>query len=367
MLDGATAAENELCAAVDREGKRMMPRRLLPHALSAFVAGAAALFSVGALAQQPAARAGDPAHDRLVQDAKKEGEVVVYSTAPPSDNKAIVDGFEALYHIPVKLWRSSSEEILQRAIAEAGAGRTQVDAVINTGVGLEAMHREKLLQPIETSASAGLLPEAIPAHHEWVGVYLAPMVQLYNTQKIRKEDLPKTWDDLLAPRWKDKLAIEAADYDWFQAVVENLGRDRGLALFRKMVAQNKVSVRKGHSLLANLVVAGEVPLALTVYQFTADQLHASGAPVASFVIPPAMTIQVGVGLSKAPVHPHAAMLFRDYLIHEAQDMLAKRDFVPARATLAAHVPFQMKVQDAASVLDHSREWENLYRQIFVMR
>ncbi len=304
---------------------------------------------------------------RWLAAARAEGEVVAYSTAPPQDNKALTDAFTARYAIPVKLWRSSSEDILRRAVAEARAGATQADAFLNTGMGLEALHREKLLQPFASPYVGSLIPAAYPAHHEWVGVYLALMVQLYNTNLVAKADLPKSFEDLLAPAWKGKLGIEATDYDWFQGAVQSLGRDKGLQLFRTLVARNGVSVRKGHSLLANLVVAGEVPLGLTVYQFTAEQLRQSGAPVDWFVIPPAQAIQVGVGVTRQPKHPNAAMLFADFLISGAQDVLAARNFYAVRQDIAAKIPFPLEVQDAARSLDGSAEWEELYKKTFGVR
>ena len=315
-----------------------------------------------AFAQQPAG-----ADEKLVAAAKAEGEVVVYSTAPPEDNKALASAFEARYGVPVKIWRASSEDILQRAMAEANAGRPQADAFINTGLGLEPMSREKLLRAIDSPLTARLIPEASPAHREWTGFYLAIMVQLYNTNLVKKADLPKSWDDLLDSRWAGKLAIEAADSDWFQAVVENIGKDKGLALFRDIAAKNRVSVRKGHSLLANLVVAGEIPLALTTYDFTAAQLRRSGAPVDFFAIAPAMAVQVASAVAREPKHPAAAMLFHDFLLGEAQDILARREFITTRRDVVAKAPFPIQIQDAPRVLDGMREWEELYRKTFVAR
>ena len=77
---------------------------------------------------------------------------------------------------------------------------------------------------------------------------------------MKKESLPKTYRDLLKPEWKNKLGIEAEDFDWFAQVVHGLGEAEGLQLFREIVASNGISVRKGHTLLNNLVTAGEVPL-----------------------------------------------------------------------------------------------------------
>src|SRR5207244_5770902 len=97
-----------------------------------------------------------------------------------------------------------------------------------------------------------------------------PILQAYNTRLVKKEDLPKTFQDLLDPKWKGKLGIEANVPEWYSTVVLNMGEDKGIKFFRDLVGRNGISVRTGHSLLNNMVVAGEVPLALTVYNFMAE-------------------------------------------------------------------------------------------------
>jgi iron(III) transport system substrate-binding protein len=303
---------------------------------------------------------------RLLPLAKAEGEVAVYSTAPPEDNKAITDAFEARYGVPVKLWRGKSEDILQRTLQEASAGQRLVDALVNTGEGLESTQREGLLQKIESPWRDTLIPEASPAHGEWIGFYLAPMVQFYNTNLVRKSELPKAWADLADPKWKGKLGVESADSDWLQQVVDTLGREKGLAIFAD-IAKNRVSVRRGHSLLANLVTAGEVPFALTAYQFTTEQIRASGAPVDWYTIGPAISPQVGVGLAKQPPHPNAAALFADFVAGPGQDVLAKRAFVASRKDIFAKAGFPMKVEDAATaaaVVDGEAEWDATFKRLF---
>ena len=106
-------------------------------------------------------------------------------------------------------------------------------------------------------------------------------------------------------------------------------RHQGLKLFRDIVATNGISVRKGHSLLNNLVVAGEVPLALTIYGFIAEQAKAKGAPLDWFVIPPLIARPTAAGVARNAPHPHAAVLFYDFLIGDAQPILASRQFVIA--------------------------------------
>jgi iron(III) transport system substrate-binding protein len=214
---------------------------------------------------------------------------------------------------------------------------------------------------------AGIIPEAIAPHRQWVAVYLSMFVQAYNTDLVRKETLPNTFYDLLRPQWKDRLGIEAEDYDWFAQVVMDLGEAQGLRLFRDIVASNGISVRKGHSLLTNLVVAGEVPLALTAYGFLAEQAKRRGAPLDWFVIPPAIARPTAEGLARNAPHPHAAVLFFDFLIsEEGQQILASRQFVTVSRSI--ETPFNkgpLKLIDSAAILDQARKWQDLYHKTII--
>jgi len=106
------------------------------------------------------------------------------------------------------------------------------------------------------------------------------------TQRHQARDAPTTYEDLLNPRFKGKLAVEAEDANWFMSVVLSMGEEKGLKLFRDIVASNGMSVRKGHTLLANLVPTGEVPLALTAYSYRVEQLKNEGAPIEIVYLPP---------------------------------------------------------------------------------
>jgi iron(III) transport system substrate-binding protein len=232
---------------------------------------------------------------------------------------------------------------------------------------LEPLYRENLLQEVKSPNLAGIIPQAIAPHRQWVAVYLSTFVQAYNTDLIRKESLPKTFYDLLRPQWKDKLGIEAEDFDWFAQVVMNIGEAQGLRLFRDIVASNGISVRKGHSLLTNLVVAGEVPLALSAYGFLAEQAKRRGAPLDWFVIPPTIARATAEGLARNAPHPYAAVLFFDFLIgEEGQQILASRQFVPVSRTIETPLnkgPIQLI--DSAAMLDQARKWQDLFQKTII--
>jgi iron(III) transport system substrate-binding protein len=309
---------------------------------------------------------GADRQQRLVEGAKKEGTLTLYGSAPPEDLAVLTAAFEKKHGIKVQIWRASSETIVQRAVTESRAGRAEMDVVETNGPDMEAMYREKLLQEVKSPYLADLIPGAIMPHREWVGTRLNVIVAAYNTKLVKKEELPKTLEDLANSKWKGRLGIEASDFDWFATTVSTIGEAKGLKAFRDLVAANGVSVRKGHTLLANLVVAGEVPLALTVYHYKAEQLKNSGAPIDWFILPPAVARFQGVGVARRAPHPHAAVLFYDFMLTDAQEILSKRDFTPASRKIESTITkAPIKFVDPKQMLDEDEKWNKLYSEIVI--
>ena len=306
---------------------------------------------------------------RLVDGAKKEGPLSIYTSAQSEDMGALVAGFEKKYGLKSTTWRAGSEKVLQRAVTEARAGRHTVDVIETNGPELESMSREKVLQAVKSSHHAQLLPAAIRPHGEWVGTRLNVFVQAYNTKLVKKEEQPKTWDDLLHARWKGKLGIEADDQDWLSGVVGDLGEARGVKLFKDIVAANGMSVRKGHTLLTQLVVSGEIPFALTVYSYKAEQFKQKGAPIDWFTIGTAIARPNGIGVARQAPNPHSALLFYDFEIsEEGQRILAGRDFVPTNTRVDAGASkMPLKVVDSRVMLDEYEKWTKLYEEIFLAK
>ena len=318
----------------------------------------------GASLAELAMYSGPDRSARLIAGAKREGTVTVYSSLTVDDMKVFGGAFEKKYGIKLQLWRSSSEDILQRAVVEARGGRFDVDAIETSAAEMESLHREKLLQEVKSPLIADLNPAALLPHREWIGDRLNLITSAYNTDLIKPADLPKTYDDLVAPKWKGKLGIEADDSIWFGALITALGEEKGLKTFRDMVRANGLSLRKGHTLLSNLVVSGEVPFTLTAYQYKAEQLKKSGAPIEWYVIPPGISRFLGTGVMRRAPHPHAAILFLDFMLSDAQRLLLDRDFIPTNMKVKPlEIPF--KVIDPAQMLDEADKWSKLYDEIVV--
>lgn len=334
--------------------------------LSALALPAIAQAPGSALAEL-ASYAGPDREQRLLEGARREGTLNLYTSLTVDDMTVLNAAFEKRTGVRVRMWRAASEKVVQRALAEARAGRFEVDLIECNAPALEILHREGLLQAVRSPRHADLIPAAVPGHREWVGARMNVFVHAYNTRLVRKEELPASYSDLLHPRWKGRLGIEASDEDWFAGVVRSLGEEKGLKLFRDIVAANGLSVRKGHTLLTNLVASGEIPFALTVYSFTAEQLKQKGAPIDWFVMPPAIARANGVAVTRRAQHPHAALLYYEFMIgDEGQRILLKRDFVPASRKLETpldHGP--LTIVDAALLLDQGERWAKLYEEIIV--
>ena len=327
---------------------------------------AAAQVKAGATAVDVATYTAPDRAQKLIEGAKKEGELNIYTSAQGDDMGALVSAFEKKYGIKVSMWRSSSEKVLQRAVQEARGNRHTMDVAETNGPEMEALSREKVLTAVKSPYLADLIAPAIRPHGQWVGTRLNVFVQAYNTNLVRKEELPKTWEDLASPKWKGKLGIEQEDSDWLAGQFAELGEARAQKVFRELVAANGVSVRKGHTLLTQLVVSGEIPLALTVYNYKAEQLKLKGAPIDWFSIGPAIARPNGVGVAARAPHPHAAVLFYDFEIsEEGQKILAGREFVPTNKKVDTPLnKIPMKFVDARVSLDEYQKWEKLYEELF---
>jgi len=302
---------------------------------------------------------------KITAAAKKEGTLTMYTTFAEKDQPTLIRPFEAKYGVKVNIWRAGTDKVLQRTLAEAAAKKYDVDLIHFGSPEMEALSREKILQAVNSPVHKDLQPGSVPAHREWAATLLSVWVQVYNTQLIKKGDLPKTYRDLLDPKWKGKLGIEAKNQDWFASVVDVMGGgEKGLKFFRDLVARNGISARTGHTLLNNMVIAGEVPLALTVYNYMPEQAKRKGAPIDWFALEPAVARSNAVGVARRAPHPNAALLFYEYMLGEGQQYLVKMDYVPSNTQEASPLKNVKILQtDPIRSLDETDKWTKLFEDI----
>ncbi len=319
-----------------------------------------------AAARELALYQGPGRQERLLEAAKKEGELLVYYAYP--NLTIMMAAFTKKYGIKVNAWRAGSEAILQRLTTEARGGRFEVDIVQNNAPENEAAHREKLLQEVRSPYLADLIPQALPAHKEWAGITLDVWTAAYNTAKVKKDELPKRYEDLQDPKWKGRLGIEANNHGWFGALLSVLGEEQGSKIFNNIVSTNGISARKGHSLLTQMVASGDVPLALTVYSWNPEQLKVKGAPIEGWLIQPVIAQPSTIAMLKRSPNPASAILFYDFMLNEGQKLFADNHFVATSKKIPspfANVP--LHYIDPAKMLDMQDKWLRNFDEMIVKK
>jgi iron(III) transport system substrate-binding protein len=277
-----------------------------------------------------------------------------------------VAGFEKKYGLKSTTWRAGSEKVLQRAVTESRAGRHAFDVLETNGPEMEAMVREKLLTPFQSPHFKDLPPAAFPKHRHWVADRFNFFVVAYNTNLIKPDEVPNSYADLVQPRYAGRVAVEASDTDWFGAMVKGMGEPQGLAWFRKLAA-NRPQVRTGHTLMAELLSSGELPLAAAIYSHAVEKMIKRGAPVKWKALAPTYARPNAIGVSPHAAHPHAALLFADFMLSpQGQQLIKERSRVPASLAVESDMnKFPFEMIDPVISLDEDEKWEKLWSEMFL--
>ncbi len=327
---------------------------------------------VAACSQEAATpQAAEPVSERvaaLIEDAREEGSVTVYSSLPVPIMNDVAAAFREKYGIDIEIWRGGSEEILQRAVAEARAGRHMVDVVESAAPEVEAIAREELLANVTSPVFAELMPGSYVEGRPWINSRLIVFVAAYNTNEIASTDAPTRFEDLLDAKWNGRLTVEANDFGWLKGMADELGEEQALSLLRNIVTTNGVNVRDGHGLITNMLASGEVPFTFTQYYEQAAHARDEGAPIEVAFLDPVIALPTGLGIMRNAPHPDAAMLFMEFYLTDAQGILARYDYIGSNVTRQV-LPEGMNpvVVEMSDYLDEYEKWHNLHREIFAAR
>ena len=299
------------------------------------------LLTLALLAAAPPARAapttvaeiatymGGDRQQMLEAGARREGTVMLYATG--TQIQPLLDRFMQIYpFVKVTMPRASALDVTRKVIEEYSAGVYLVDAYELSSYGLVVERDQGLLQPFASPELADYDASAIEPGHHWVSVRESYLGIGYNTQRINAEEAPKTYADLLAPKWKGKMAVSGSlstTANMVGGMVLSLGTD----YVRKLGQQDiRVYELTGRA-LANLMISGEVPLSPTIYNSHVEASRAQGAPIAWNVPGPVAVTDTSVALAPKAPHPHAAMLLIDFLLsREGQAMYRDLGYAPGR-------------------------------------
>ena len=303
---------------------------------------------------------------RLVEKARAEGTLTLYTSMATTESGPLAHAFEKKYGIKVQLWRALSENVLQRAVTEARGNRRSLDVVETNAPEVEALGREQVTAEFFSPYLADLPAWAKPAHRRWASDRANLWVTGYNTGKVKREDLPSALEGFADPKWKGRIALEATDADWMYGVVNFMGEERGLDFFRRLAAL-KPEMRKGHILVAQLVAAGELTLCLTVYSGNADSIKSKGGPIDWSAVEPLVGRPQALAVAKNAPHPHAALLFVDFVLSpEGQKLLADMGRVPSsRSQKTLLDQYKHVMVDPIKWTDDARKWEKTWNELFL--
>ena len=304
----------------------------------------------------------------FIEAAKKDREVVFYTTTNLEEAGAMSRHFKAKYpFLDVNINRAEGERVVTKVLQETRAQKSLVDVIQTPAFYLHALKERGILGHYP-STDDRFYPRNFKEDKYWTTTYYNPYVVLYNTKLVSAQSLPKRYEDLLHPFWKNKMILEKDKIDWFTAMLHIMGREKGLRYMRDLARQNPM-LRIGQTLITQLVAAGEAALQINGNVVTVNRLKQKGAPVDWVALGPLPGLMVGVGLTAQAPHPAAARLFVDFLLSkEGQQLYQSAGRLVARSDLSQDE--SMKVRGAQIVpvdpawAENFDEDSNLLKEIF---
>ena len=281
---------------------------------------------------------------KLIEGAKKEGEMLWYTNSGIENATRYIQAFKKNYpFINAQVWRAKTRQVTQRAISEANAGKHLVDVIKPSTDLLPVMLEKNLIGKYDTPMRA-----IYPAHAKspfYTNMNYAFRVFSFNPRKVSSKDAPKSWDDLLQPKWKNEILFDESSLEEVMAMLAAWGKDKTVNYLSKLTQQNLL-IRVGRDTTTQMMMAGEANLAVTTYAYNNENLRAQNAPVdwvAEDLIP---ALIYPLTLARNAPHPYAAALFYDYLIsEEGQRLIAKEGRVVAHPKVEPIYPRMKELQN----------------------
>jgi len=309
---------------------------------------------------------------KLYEAAKKEGEVMGYANGTAEEWEQIAAAFQKKYPgIKVNGFPGTSEAIRDKVFTEARAGRPVADLLARDVFDdLYAFLDQKVLDSYLSPELKNYDQKYYDPQGLWaIQAYFVDVIE-YNTQAISKEQAPKSYADLLKPEYKGKLGLEASAVPWFAYMLRIMGKEKGLEYMRKL-AEQKPRLVSGHTNLHKLVVSGEIPIAVYMYNFRPIPEKEKGAPIEWLdpaEVTPAGSLFVGV-IKNAP-HPNAARLLADFMLsEEGAKVVLNQGWLPVRkgidlGTLAPVGKVEVLISNDPMIGKEVSESEKTFREIF---
>jgi ABC-type Fe3+ transport system substrate-binding protein len=329
-----------------------------------------------ALAPSAVAAAFDPA---LEAAARKEAKVVWYTGLIVNQiTRPMAAAFEARFPgITVQYSRASNTETTLKLLNEARAHRVQAD-VFDVTSGIHSLLEAHVVAPYQAPSAAHFPAVLKDPEGYWFGTNLYFLTVAYNTNLVKPAEAPRTWDDLLDPKWEgqmawtSELAAQGPPGFIFNALSIK-GPDKGMEYLRAFAKQEPIAIASSPRAVLDQVVSGEHGLGVMMYNHHAAISAAAGAPVAWLKLEPLVGLFSIMGIPKDAPHPNAARLFEEYVLSpEGQAVFAANDYLPADPDVPARIPelkpeaghFSVNYITPEMTRDGLPKWTAIYHEVF---
>ena len=307
---------------------------------------------------------------RLLDAAKSEGEAVIYANMDVTAMKPLADGFMRRYPgVKATSVHFSGAAIITRIESESRVGKPLSDVVLSGQLGVLSSIEKRIAARYRSPERETLRDGFKDKDGLWTTYMTNVMVSAYNTRLVKKEELPRSVEDLLRPRWKNKLVMDSQSYVWFGTMMQFLGEDNGLRFMKRLNEQN-LQHSRGRRLMTQLLAAGEHEIAVETNLNSVLSLSRQGAPLSFTPIQPYFLSPSLVFMSANAPHPFAGALFIDYLLSEdGQKIIVTTNRMPAHPKVKSPESQLLDGQDVRmpDIFDIGRRYQqigNRYREIF---
>ncbi len=275
---------------------------------------------------------------RLIEGAKKEGEVIFYTTMTLDQSKEVVDRFQKKYpFIKPTLFRTGGGPLLNKILNEARAGRHAWDVVAGRAEMYVPLMERKLLASYRSPEAKAIDEDLVDKEGYWTAYYVVTYVLGWHTKLVKREDVPKTYEALIEPKWKGQVSFDNEAYGMLQGLMRAWGREKAIAYFRR-IAANDPAMMRGNSERVALAAAGEYPL-IVAYNQTLERMVARRAPLDWLPLEPAVVSAFPIMLAAKAPNPNAARLYYDFsLSKEGQEMMRGMQRIPVRKDVEPNPP-----------------------------
>lgn len=313
---------------------------------------------------------GPDRDQKLIEGAKKEGQLTFYNSH--TWMATVAREFEKKYpYIKVSDWRSGSAKLFKRVTEEQAAGRHFADVIDTTFPIIKMLHDKDILQQFFTPGARQIDDDLVVRGEK--GIYYLATWEIYlglgyNTKRISAQEAPKTYLDLLDPKWKGKMTISRniTSTRWVGVLVNTLGMD----YFQKLKQQDLKLQALSGAAIANLIVSGEVLLSPTIYDSNIKLAQSKNAPVDWRPLEPVQTLLGYSALARHAPHPHAALLLLDYLhSKEGQKVITQGRLNSPRKDVGSleqqfeKIYIESIYPDFEQYKQHYRQWERLLKEL----